>query len=80
VISVAYAVAGAGVSWPREGAGTARGIDRDQLKQGARGMACPRRARDEERSSYGLPEKDWGRVLFGDAWGDDPRDGSTEAP
>ncbi len=28
----------------------------------------------EERATYGLPEKGWGRVLFGDAWGDDPRD------
>jgi hypothetical protein len=29
-----------------------------------------------ERAEYGLPEVGWGRALFGDAWGDDPRDGS----
>lgn len=29
-----------------------------------------------QRAEHGLPEKGWGRVLFGDAWGDDPRDGS----
>jgi hypothetical protein len=32
----------------------------------------------EERATYGLPEKGWGRVLFGDAWGDDRRDGSGD--
>jgi hypothetical protein len=31
----------------------------------------------EERAAYGLPEVGWGRALFGDAWGDDPRDGSA---
>jgi hypothetical protein len=31
----------------------------------------------EQRAEHGLPEKGWGRVLFGDAWGDDPRDGSA---
>jgi SMI1 / KNR4 family (SUKH-1) len=30
----------------------------------------------EQRAEHGLPEKGWGRALFGDAWGDDPRDGS----
>lgn len=30
----------------------------------------------EERADHGLPEVGWGRALFGDAWGDDPRDGS----
>ena len=30
----------------------------------------------EQRAGYGLPETGWGRALFGDAWGDDPRDGS----
>jgi SMI1 / KNR4 family (SUKH-1) len=30
----------------------------------------------EQRAAHGLPEKGWGRALFGDAWGDDPRDGS----
>ena len=29
-----------------------------------------------QRAEHGLPEKGWGRALFGDAWGDDPRDGS----
>jgi SMI1/KNR4 family protein SUKH-1 len=33
----------------------------------------------EQRASHGLPEKGWGRALFGEAWGDDPRDGSGEA-
>jgi hypothetical protein len=33
----------------------------------------------EQRAAQGLPEKGWGRALFGDAWGDDPRDGSGEA-
>jgi len=28
----------------------------------------------EQRAGYGLPDTGWGRVLFGDAWGDDPRD------
>jgi hypothetical protein len=28
----------------------------------------------EQRAGYGLPETGWGRALFGDAWGDDPRD------
>ena len=28
-----------------------------------------------QRAGYGLPETGWGRALFGDAWGDDPRDG-----
>jgi len=28
----------------------------------------------EQRAEYGLPATGWGRVLFGDAWGDDPRD------
>jgi hypothetical protein len=28
----------------------------------------------EERADYGLPPTGWGRVLFGDAWGNDPRD------
>lgn len=28
----------------------------------------------EERAEHGLPEKGWGRALFGEAWGDDPRD------
>jgi len=32
-----------------------------------------------QRAEHGLPEKGWGRVLFGDAWGDDPRDGSGDA-
>jgi hypothetical protein len=32
----------------------------------------------EQRAAHGLPEKGWGRALFGDAWGDDPRDGSGE--
>lgn len=32
-----------------------------------------------QRAGYGLPEKGWGRALFGDAWGDDPRDGSGAA-
>jgi len=32
-----------------------------------------------QRAEHGLPEKGWGRVLFGDAWGDDPRDGSGAA-
>lgn len=32
----------------------------------------------DERATYGLPEKGWGRALFGDAWGDDPRDGSRD--
>jgi hypothetical protein len=32
-----------------------------------------------QRAEHGLPEKGWGRVLFGDAWGDDPRDGSGGA-
>jgi hypothetical protein len=27
-----------------------------------------------ERAEYGLPATGWGRALFGDAWGDDPRD------
>jgi hypothetical protein len=31
----------------------------------------------EKRATYGLPETGWGQVLFGDAWGDDPRDGSA---
>ena len=30
----------------------------------------------EQRASYGLPATGWGRALFGDAWGDDPRDQS----
>ena len=30
----------------------------------------------EQRAERGLPEEGWGRALFGDAWGDDPRDGS----
>jgi hypothetical protein len=30
----------------------------------------------EQRAEHGLPEKGWGRALFGEAWGDDPRDGS----
>jgi len=30
----------------------------------------------EQRAEYGLPATDWGRALFGDAWGDDPRDQS----
>ena len=33
----------------------------------------------EQRAAHGLPEKGWGRALFGDAWGDDPRDGSGES-
>ena len=33
----------------------------------------------EQRARHGLPERGWGRALFGDAWGDDPRDGSGEA-
>ena len=33
----------------------------------------------EQRAEHGLPEKGWGRALFGDAWGDDPRDGSGES-
>lgn len=32
-----------------------------------------------QRAEHGLPETGWGRVLFGDAWGDDPRDGSGTA-
>jgi hypothetical protein len=32
-----------------------------------------------QRAEHGLPETGWGRALFGDAWGDDPRDGSGEA-
>jgi hypothetical protein len=28
----------------------------------------------EQRAEYGLPAVGWGRALFGDAWGDDPRD------
>jgi hypothetical protein len=28
----------------------------------------------EHRAEYGLPATGWGRALFGDAWGDDPRD------
>lgn len=32
----------------------------------------------EQRAEHGLPEKGWGRALFGDAWGDDPRDGSGD--
>ncbi len=32
----------------------------------------------EERAEYGLPERGWGQDLFGDAWGDDPRDGSRD--
>ncbi len=28
----------------------------------------------EQRAAYGLPATSWGRALFGDAWGDDPRD------
>lgn len=28
----------------------------------------------EQLAEYGLPATGWGRVLFGDAWGDDPRD------
>ena len=32
-----------------------------------------------QRAEHGLPEKGWGRALFGDAWGDDPRDGSGAA-
>ena len=32
-----------------------------------------------QRAEHGLPEKGWGRVLFGDAWGNDPRDGSGGA-
>jgi SMI1 / KNR4 family (SUKH-1) len=32
----------------------------------------------EGRAEHGLPEQGWGRVLFGDAWGDDPRDGSGD--
>jgi len=28
----------------------------------------------EQRAEYGLPATGWGRALFGDAWGDDPRD------
>ncbi|HSK51460.1 MAG TPA: SMI1/KNR4 family protein [Clostridia bacterium] len=31
-----------------------------------------------QRAEHGLPEKGWGRALFGDAWGDDPRDGSGD--
>ena len=31
----------------------------------------------ERRASLGLPEKGWGKVLFGEAWGNDPRDGSA---
>jgi hypothetical protein len=31
----------------------------------------------EKRATFGLPETGWGLVLFGDAWGDDPRDGSA---
>jgi len=31
----------------------------------------------EKRATFGLPETGWGQVLFGDAWGDDPRDGSA---
>jgi hypothetical protein len=30
-----------------------------------------------QRATYGLPETGWGRALFGDAWGDDPRDSSA---
>ena len=33
----------------------------------------------EQRGEHGLPETGWGRALFGDAWGDDPRDGSSES-
>jgi hypothetical protein len=33
----------------------------------------------EQRAEHGLPQTGWGRVLFGDAWGDDPRDGSGGA-
>ena len=33
----------------------------------------------EQRAEHGLPETGWGRALFGDAWGDDPRDGSGES-
>jgi hypothetical protein len=29
-----------------------------------------------QRAEHGLPETGWGGALFGDAWGDDPRDGS----
>jgi hypothetical protein len=32
-----------------------------------------------QRAEHGLPETGWGRALFGDAWGDDPRDGSGGA-
>jgi hypothetical protein len=28
----------------------------------------------EQRAEYGLPATGWGLALFGDAWGDDPRD------
>jgi len=28
----------------------------------------------EQRAEYGLPSTGWGRAMFGDAWGDDPRD------
>jgi hypothetical protein len=28
----------------------------------------------EQRAAMGLPEKGWGRALFGEHWGDDPRD------
>jgi hypothetical protein len=30
----------------------------------------------EQRAAYGPPATCWGRALFGDAWGDDPRDKS----
>jgi hypothetical protein len=33
----------------------------------------------EKRATFGLPETGWGHVLFGDAWGEDPRDGSAPA-
>ena len=33
----------------------------------------------EQRAEHGLPETGWGRALFGDAWGDDPRDGSGDS-
>jgi hypothetical protein len=33
----------------------------------------------EQRAAHGLPETGWGRALFGDAWGDDPRDGSGDS-
>ena len=34
----------------------------------------------EQRAEHGLPETGWGRALFGDARGDDPRDGPNAEP